>query len=739
MFTVCLLGGAATAAPFKGTVLHGKTLAPIKGATITVVSSGATARSNRGGAYRIPDAPVGPIEVRIEAKGFVTVTETIDVRADGTTEAVFVLLPPGAASEIIEVEDEAPDVTDAPGRQDLRREEITRIPGTRGDAITSIKSMPGVANADAAGAGPGLLVIRGAAPEDSRYSIDGIEIPLVYHFFGLQSFLPSEFIETIEFLPGGFGVQEGRATGGIINIVTRSDEIKKLEGFTELSFINFAGFIQGPLSKKHNLQFAAGLRRSTIDLILPAVIPEDANISFSTAPQYYDGQLRVDWRPKPQHRLTVLGLMSFDLLTLINDNIDPNEPLLNNATFENETSFTRLITTWKYSGDELESRLSGSVGTTGLRFQIGSDRFLDASVVRTEVRHDLRWSPVKNVRVKVGGEGRLANGHFKVKLPLPPQEGSGNVPNFSSSAVVERDEKITNHIAAAYAMVDIMPISGTTITPGVRVDYFDRFSATTVLPRVALSQRITDRFKLRASMGAYSRPLTQAEALPTYLKPELATQYVAGGDYNIGEGLQAAFSGFYTDRRQLVVQDPMAAELDPQNAYVNRGYGRSYGAEALVRAKRDNFFGWVSYTISRSDRVDGPENDRRLFDFDQTHNIILVGSYKWGKWEFGGRWQYSTGNPVTPVVGSIYLSDLNIYLPRLGEINGDRIDAAHQFDLRIDRRWEFNNWKLSAYLDVTNVYANPRTLGFTYNYDYSERQAIEELPIVPAFGLRGSF
>ena len=44
---------------------------------------------------------------------------------------------------------------------------------------------------------------------------DGIEIPVLYHFFGIQSILPSEFIENIEFLPGGFGVEEGRATGGV--------------------------------------------------------------------------------------------------------------------------------------------------------------------------------------------------------------------------------------------------------------------------------------------------------------------------------------------------------------------------------------------------------------------------------------------------------------------------------------------------------------------------------------------
>jgi hypothetical protein len=181
------------------------------------------------------------------------------------------------------------------------------------------------------------------------------------------------------------------------------------------------------------------------------------------------------------------------------------------------------------------------------------------------------------------------------------------------------------------------------------------------------------------------------------------------------------------------------AQLEPLMAYVNRGWGRSYGAEVLVRARLEDFFGWVSYTVSRSDRVDGPTSERRLFDYDQTHNVIVVGSYTLGKWEIGGRWQYSTGNPLTPVLGSIYVADLNYYTPVYGEVNSDRLDPAHALDVRVDRTWKFRTWSLSAYLDVTNVYANPRTLGYNYNFDFTERQAIEELPIIPALGVRGSF
>jgi purine nucleoside permease len=90
-------------------------------------------------------------------------------------------------------------------------------------------------------------------------------------------------------------------------------------------------------------------------------------------------------------------------------------------------------------------------------------------------------------------------------------------------------------------------------------------------------------------------------------------------------------------------------------------------------------------------------------------------------------------------VGSQFLSDLNIYLPTLGTINSSRYQSDHQLDLRIDRKWKLANWDLDFYLDVTNVYAHAKLIGYTYNFDYSEREAITEVPILPALGVRGSF
>lgn len=722
----------AMADPVTGTVRDGTTLQPIAGATVSAKEA-QPASSNKVGGFTL-ELPPGSVDVTVRAPGYDESVESLVVPEGGIVGAELLLFRPGATSEIIEVEDQAP-APPPPNRQSLRREEITRIPGARGDALQSIRSLPGVAATT--NGGPGLLVIRGAAPEDSRVTIDGIEVPILYHFFGLQSVLPSEFISNIEFTPGGFGVEEGRATGGIINVVTRDDVVPKAEGFAELSFINLAALVQAPISRKHNLQVSAGIRRSIIDFILPVVLPEDSGVNFTAAPTYYDGQLRVDWRPTDRDRVSLFALTSLDNLSLINDTLDPNDPVTSGATFENETSFTRVIGSWTRGKGDLINRLTVSGGDGGFRVSI-ADRFLDVNQLTFEARDDVNVKINDQVRVRAGADARWQEVELGVRFPAQPAEGEPPPTSFSQLPLIDYMATIDNHVAGAYAAVDVKPTSPLLLTGGLRYDYYEHIGEWTLSPRAQASYRVSPAFSLKTALGRYSRPLQQGETVPTTLLPERATQYVLGVEHQTGSGVSTTGSVFYTDRDDLVVRDPLLSQTDPLNAYVNTGVGRSYGAELLVRVRKDNLFGWAAYTYSRSSRVDRPGDARRLFDADQPHNLIVVGSYKLGRWEFGGRFQYSTGTPETPIEGSLYLADTNTYVPQYGRVNSTRIDDGHALDLRIDRKWTWGGLKMSAYLDITNVYAHARVLGYSYNYDFTERQAITELPIVPTLGLRGA-
>jgi hypothetical protein len=88
---------------------------------------------------------------------------------------------------------------------------------------------------------------------------------------------------------------------------------------------------------------------------------------------------------------------------------------------------------------------------------------------------------------------------------------------------------------------------------------------------------------------------------------------------------------------------------------------------------------------------------------------------------------------------SVYLADKNVYRPIHGSINSERVEASHQLDLRVARQFHMQNWKLSAYLDVTNVYAHAATTGYSYGFDYKEKEAESDASLLPAIGVKGEF
>ena len=128
----------------------------------------------------------------------------------------------------------------------------------------------------------------------------------------------------------------------------------------------------------------------------------------------------------------------------------------------------------------------------------------------------------------------------------------------------------------------------------------------------------------------------------------------------------------------------------------------------------------------------------RLFDYDQPHDLNLALSWRGGPWQVGARFSYTSGLPYTPVTGAIYDSDADRYIPAYSEVNSSRVPGHHQLDVRVDYHWRIGYIRMSAFLDVQNAYLNAELLNYQYNFDYSERNAFESLPILPSIGLRGA-
>ena len=177
--------------------------------------------------------------------------------------------------------------------------------------------------------------------------------------------------------------------------------------------------------------------------------------------------------------------------------------------------------------------------------------------------------------------------------------------------------------------------------------------------------------------------------------------------------------------------------------FENEGIGRIYGMEVSARIDPTGrrFFGYLSYTLSRSERrdhPDDPDDPWRLFDFDQTHIFTLTGVYRLPRnWEVGGTLRLVSGNPYTPIAGSVYDPFYDSYIPINGRVNSRRNPLFNRLDIRVEKQWHFDGWKLALFLDIQNVYNRQNQEGLIYNYDYTQSTVITGLPLIPALGFRG--
>ena len=712
----------------RGRVVDAATGAPLGGVTVYGERQ-ATAVTADDGTFTISGDALAVTVVSGDHE-----PQVVEVRGGDLVITLVRLRDRDEAGEVIEIADER--LVDTPGAVAIDRARLNVIPGARGDVLSGIKNLPGIANNGSLTPLSSGLIIRGASPESSRILVDGFEIPVLYHFLGVQSVLPTEMIAELEYQPGAFGVSYGRASGGIVNATSRDDEPTTTSGFAELSFVNVAGLVQGPLTKRGS--FAIAVRRSVIDAILPAVLPADSGLSFTAYPRYYDYQAKLAYRPTRRWKLSAFAFGSDDRVELLSEHDNAMDPVAS-GRFSNTTSFTRAIAAARYKQPGLSLHLAASAYTDTNHFTVGSDRFLLLDRDGLAMRNELVWDPRKQVRVVVGAEADVTRTGYDIKFTRPPREGDPRGPNFTQDALIEQTGTDTFRDVAAWAATTVFPVANLELTGGARVDSYLYNEETVVQPRGQVVWRVVDGSTLRAAGGLYTRPPEHLDqGLQPDLDPERVIQTSLGAEQRLSPALTAQATVFYNRMRDLIVLPADRRDVAALGGYENIGSGDSRGIELLLKLRTDDVFGWIAYTGAIAQRRDAPGMPLRRFDYDQAHNLIAVASWQLSpRWRIGGRFQLTTGKPYTPVTGALYQADVDLYLPSYGAPNSKRVDVQHQLDLRVDRTWTFARWRLSAYLDVSNVYFNAAEIDYAYNFDYSARTAITTLPILPSFGLRG--
>ncbi|MDB4976886.1 MAG: TonB family protein / TonB-dependent receptor [Myxococcaceae bacterium] len=642
--------------------------------------------------------------------------------------------PAGVSEELtLEVEGQRPPRETTVHALDVS--ETRKMPGTNGDPLRAIEALPGVARPSALDS---QLIVRGSAPNDTAIFIDGIQIPVAYHLGGQASVVQNDALERIEFRPGNFGSDYGRAMGGVVELGLRAPRRDRVGGIVQLD--NFDGrlMIEGPLGKKTRFMLSA--RRSWVDAWIGSV---DKDIK--SAPVYYDGQavLEHDFTKRTTARLFFIG--SDDRVKVFSDAPSGSDPG-QGGKFSLGTQFTRLaLRIDSKLTDDLSVRHTMWWGTD--QFNVAAGPFLqNISAQELGSRSELRVHLSAWLTGAIGIDAQFAK--YDVKLRVPPFDATDAPPNPSFA----RPDRVINGDVwlirpALYAMLDIKPIAGFSIVPSVRADYAQDTKQVTLDPRVTARADVHPSFPrttLKGGVGFYSQPPQGVESVKPFgssgVHSNRALHLSSGIEQELAPGLSLSLEGFYKQLSKLVVARVSENSDNVGAAFSNTGSGRAYGGETLLRYKdpTGRYFGWVAYTLMRSERRNDDSEAYHLFQYDQTHILTALGNAQLRRgWSVGARFRYVTGSPYTPNVGGVVDLDAGAYAPIAGKTYGARLPAFQQLDLRVDKTWQLGSLKLVAYLELRNAYNRKNAEAINERYDFSRSERVHGLPILPVIGLRG--
>ena len=380
-----------------------------------------------------------------------------------------------------------------------------------------------------------------------------------------------------------------------------------------------------------------------------------------------------------------------------------------------------------------------------------SDIFrLDLSTYAFDFRSELSRNLGKWGKARFGVD--MSVGTINVYLRAGGGGGRGGGGGGGQSNIVEMDEDRKYFQPSAYTTFAFNLGKSLWIYPQFRFNYFERGKAGShrlvTDPRFRLRWQVGKSTVIKAALGKYSQ-LPSARQMSSglgnpLLGAESAIHSSVAVEQTFSEGTSIGITGFYNEMWDLAVRSTRTiegAEGPVFERFDNLGLGRTYGLELLIRKPLSRrFFGWISYTLMKSERKSPDDDGFVLFDQDQTHILSVVASYKLPRnWQIGGRFRLVSGNPTTERNAGIFNNEQGSFIPVDGPENGSRVPMFHQLDIRVDKTWVFKLWKFTTYLDIQNIYNVDNVELFTYSFDFRQKQPVTSLPFLPSFGLKAEY
>ncbi len=745
----------------KGFVKEKETGEPCMFANVSIPTGEITlgASTDMNGYFSIPKIPVGTHTITITYLGFNDIQEEITIAKDGQLLSKNFMMEKSAVvlqETVVSAEREEQKTQVRASIIKVSPTQIKQLPSVGGepDIAQFLQVLPGVTFTGDQG---GQLYIRGGSNIQNLVLIDGMTIYNPFHSIGLFSVFDSDIIRSADIYTGGFNAEYGGRSSSVMDITMRDGNANRFGGKFSTSTFGAKLMLEGPIVKykegKTSLSYILSAKTSYLEQTSKYIykyINDGAGLPFN----YTDLYGKISLMSPGGSRVNIFGFNFNDNVSYqgLSDLHWKTYGLGANVTVVPPTSSMMIKASASYSNYAISMQtLDNYPSASSINgFNIGLDFIYHMG------KNDFTWG------LEMLGFDTDYEYYNSVGRKLSQEEYSTELAAF-----------------AKYKW----NLGSLVIEPGLRLHYYASMSEFSPEPRLGIKYNVVEKFRLKLAAGLYSQNLVAANSdrdvvnlfygflsgnlpsMPDKFKGELLTtklqkseHVIFGFEWDIINSLNLNVEGYFKNFDQITVinrnkiyddnaDNASRPDYQKRDFMVESGY--AYGVDFLLKYDKEDWYVWAVYSLGWVRRDDGTQVYAP--NYDRRHNVNIVLTYKFGKnrtWNASLRWNYGSGFPFTLTsalfenadftggINSNYWSSNGTLGVAYSELNTGRLPDYHRLDLTINKVFVFTqNMKLEINLGVTNVYNRANI----FYFDRLEYNRVDQLPIMPSFGLNFTF